>query len=98
MKALFVLLFVLCAAACADGDKSGATVKVPGGPEFRFSGSPYAITIEGSSLHATHMGRTVRYEAGSLFVDDRLVTLPPRARVVVLDGSAIVVDGRNITN
>lgn len=98
MKALSVLLFVLCATACADGGKPGATVKMRGDPEFRFSGSPYAITITGSVLQATHMGRTVRYEAGSLRVDERLVALPPRARVVVLDGSAIVVDGRKITN
>lgn len=98
MKAFFVLLFALSATACADGGKPGATVKVPGGPELRFSGSPYAITIAGSALQATHRGRTVRYEAGSLYVDERLVALPPRARVVVLDGSAIVVDGRNIAH
>jgi hypothetical protein len=100
MKALVVLLVVLCATACADRGKPGdhATVKVPGGPEFRFSGSPYAITITGSSLQATHMGRKVRYEAGSLYVDERLVTLPDRAHVIELDGSAIVVDGLNLTN
>ena len=94
MKAVVMLLFVLCVTACAEGRKPGATVKVPGGPEFRFSGSPYTVTITGSALQAAHMGRTIRYEKGSLYVDDRLVTLPAKVRAVTFDGGDIYVDGQ----
>ena len=94
MKALLILLFVLCATACADGGKPGATVKFRDGPEFRFSGGGHAVTINGSTLAVTHKRHTILYENGALYVDGRLVDLPAQARVVAFDGADIYVDGR----
>jgi hypothetical protein len=42
----------------------------------------------------THMGQTIRYEQGALYLDDQRLTLPAEARVVVFDGPNIYVDGR----
>jgi hypothetical protein len=47
-------------------------------------------------VRITHMGRTIRYEQGALYVDDERLVLPADARVVAFDGPNIYVDGRNI--
>jgi hypothetical protein len=97
MKASLLILLALCATACADGRGTYNRVKLPGAPEFRFSGGGFAVRITpGEVMQVTRQGRTIRYQDGELYVDDRRLPLPAQARVVHFDGLDIYVDGHSI--
>ena len=100
MKSLLaVLLLMVCATACVD-QPSGASgrIRLRGGPELTFAGSFSAKMNDAGprTLLVTYMGRTIRYEQDALYVDDRQLALPARARVVAFDGPKVYVDGREI--
>jgi hypothetical protein len=100
MKTLLaVVLLLICGTACVDQPSgSFGRVRLNGGPEFRFTGS-FSATMSAAGSRTvlmTYMGRTIRYEQDALYVDDRLMPLPARPRVVAFDGPNIYVDGREI--
>ncbi len=92
MKQIVVVLLAICATACIDGRNSRDRI------ELRLSSGMTARLAKSGPevVRMTHLGRTIRYEQGVLYVDDQRLTLPATARVVAFDGPNIFVDGRNI--
>jgi len=91
MKQIVLVLLGIFATACSDGRNSYDRI------EFRSPAYTAQIPKSGSgSVRMTHMGRTIRYEQGALYVDDQRLTLPAEARVIVFDGPDIYIDGRSI--
>lgn len=96
---LVVMLFVVCGTACVDERGApGGRIRLVGAPELRFSGGFNARLNDAGphTVHVTYRGRTIRYEQDTLYVDERQVVLPARARVVAFDGPNIYVDGREL--
>jgi len=91
MKNIVLVLLGICATACSDGRNSSDRI------ELRSAGFTAQLTKSGrEKVRMTHMGQTIRYEQGALYVDDQRLTLPAEARVVVFDGPDIYVDGQKI--